>query len=579
METKANYTLIGLFTLAGLIGIVGLFLWFARVELDRQFAYYDIRFTSVAGLSTASDVRFSGLPVGQVVDVRFSPERDGTITVRVEVVAETPVRTDSIATIEAQGVTGVSFVSIGPGTPSAQLLGLPADGAVPVLSSGRSMIQSLSEDAPALASETLRVVQDVGELFRGENAGRVDRILENAERASEDFARALDALSGVAETVDDFADQINRFNTTLEGLVSEFGVVLETADETLGSIDALAAQATGIVAAGTDTLAALEGTVIEAERYIANDLARATADVEATLGTIRAELSTLSTDARTLIETFSVTGATATARLEDAEMTLAQVDGLIASLDAAALAVEQAAVGLDRTVTEDGAPLLTEAREALASATDAILAIEAAAETDLPAIMADVRRAVADAQTVIARTGEDLSNATTGLPSLVQEAETTLTEVTDTFARANTTLAAIDRALDVGERTLSAAEGAFAGADRVVNEEITGLIDGLRETVARLNAAVDTVSEDLPAISDDVRAAAGAASGAFAEFAALVADAGSDVDAFTSEGLPLYTRLAQETRTLIANLDRLTQRISRNPAQFLLNRDVPEFRR
>ncbi|MDO7723120.1 MAG: MlaD family protein, partial [Loktanella sp.] len=77
METKANFVLIGAFTLAGLIGLMGFFLWFAQVELDRQFAYYDIRFSSVSGLSNASDVRFNGLAVGQVVDVKLAPERDG----------------------------------------------------------------------------------------------------------------------------------------------------------------------------------------------------------------------------------------------------------------------------------------------------------------------------------------------------------------------------------------------------------------------------------------------------------------------------------------------------------------------
>ncbi|WP_416883325.1 MlaD family protein [Marivita sp.] len=165
METKANFVLIGAFTLAGLLGILGFFLWFAQVELDRQFDYYDIRFSSVSGLSNASDVRFSGLPVGQVVDVRLSPNRDGTILVRVEVDAATPVRTDSIATIEAQGVTGVSFVGIGPGSPDAALLEPTDDKPVPEITAGRSTLQSLSEDAPRLLEETLQLVTDVGDLW------------------------------------------------------------------------------------------------------------------------------------------------------------------------------------------------------------------------------------------------------------------------------------------------------------------------------------------------------------------------------------------------------------------------------
>ena len=148
METKANFVLIGAFTLAGLLGILGFFLWFAQVELDRQFDYYDIRFSSVSGLSNASDVRFSGLPVGQVVDVRLSPNQDGTILVRVEVDAETPVRTDSLATIEAQGVTGVSFVGIGPGSPDTELLEPTDEMPVPEITAGRSTGRRLVQTPP-----------------------------------------------------------------------------------------------------------------------------------------------------------------------------------------------------------------------------------------------------------------------------------------------------------------------------------------------------------------------------------------------------------------------------------------------
>ena len=88
---------------------------------------------------------------------RLSDDRDGTITVRVEVDAKTPVRTDSVATIESLGVTGVSYVGIGPGTPEAPLL-LEASGPAdipPEIEAGRSTLQALTEEAPELVTETL----------------------------------------------------------------------------------------------------------------------------------------------------------------------------------------------------------------------------------------------------------------------------------------------------------------------------------------------------------------------------------------------------------------------------------------
>ena len=50
METKANFVLIGTMTVLGVIGLLGLLIWFAKVEIDRQYAQYEVLFESVSGL-------------------------------------------------------------------------------------------------------------------------------------------------------------------------------------------------------------------------------------------------------------------------------------------------------------------------------------------------------------------------------------------------------------------------------------------------------------------------------------------------------------------------------------------------
>ena len=142
--------------------LVPLILWMLR----RRKTEGSINFSSVSGLSNAADVRFAGFPVGSVVDIRLSPERDGTIRVRLEVDSETPVRTDSIATVESQ---------------------------------------------------------DINDLFDEENRNRVDQILANIGDASESFSTVLEDFSNVTREVSTFATEIDRFNTTLEKLSDETG--------------------------------------------------------------------------------------------------------------------------------------------------------------------------------------------------------------------------------------------------------------------------------------------------------------------------------------------------------------------
>ncbi len=579
METRAKYILIGAFTIAGFIGILAFFMWFARVELDRQFAYYDIRFSSVSGLGNASDVRFSGLPVGQVVDVRLSPNQDGSILVRVEVAAETPVRTNSIATIEAQEVTGVSFVSIGPGTPETPLLSGTDSEAVPEIKAGRSTLQSLSEDAPELVNETLKVVQQIRDLLGGENQDRLENILENVESASEDFARTLDDFSTVATTVSDFAAQIERFNVVLETVTGDITGVLETAESTLASIGELSEETKSVVAQGSITLNRVESTLVQTERYIAEDLTGTTGDIRQTVVDLQDQVTALSKDARALMDTLGTTGSTATARLEEARKTLDAVNIVIAQFDETAGAVSKTAERIEGLINTDASPLLTDTRALVAEAKRAVASVNGVVDTDLPAIMADIRSATETSTKVITEVGKNLTSASGRVDEIADEAQTTLSAATKAFSDANETLTSINGALETGDRALSAAEKAFSGADRVINEEISGIIAGLEVTIDSLNSAIGKVSNDLPLISQDLRDASQSASTTFEELRKMASASAPEVQEFASTALPLYTRLAQETRTLIANLDRLTTQIERDPARFFLSRDTPEFRR
>jgi len=579
LETRANYILIGAFTLLGVLGLMAFFLLFARVELDRQFSYYDIRFSSVSGLSEASDVRFSGLPVGQVVDVRLAPERDGSILVRVEVDADTPVRVDSVATIEAQGVTGVSFVGISCGTPDAPLLELSSAAEIPEIEAGRSVLQTLSEDTPELITEVLRIVQEIGGVLTEDNQNLLRNILVNIDAASEEFAGALENFSDVAGTVNAFADEISRFNTTLNGVTGEITDVLATANITLADIGALSRQTRSAVIDGEEMLSTLDDLLGAAEGYIAGDLSAATDEARGLMTDLRGQADRLGSDAAALMETFETTGGVASARLAELEATLRAMNGLIASLEETSGEVQGAVRRIDGLVAEQGAPLVSETRALVASAQEAMSAVEAVAQVDLPAIVADVRAATDTARRVVGEVGEGLTGASGRAEALIASAQITLSDVTTTFRTANETLGAVNTALATGDRTLRAAEGAFTSADRVLNEDLDGVIASLEATMASLTGAVDEVAADLPGISADVRDATRAAAATFADVREIARDAAPGVQRFVREGLPLYARLGQEARILVNNLDRLTEQIARDPARFFLSPATPEFRR
>lgn len=579
METRANFVLIGLFTLAGIAGLVGMLVWFARVELDQRFAYYDVRFTSVAGLSEASDVRFAGLPVGQVVDVRLSPDRSGTVLVRLEVDAETPVRTDSVATIEAQGVTGVSFVGISAGESSSELLLPSSDAPVPEIDAGQSAFQALTEDAPQLLTEALEVIEEVNTLLGSENQERVANILENAETASNALADTLDAFAEVPDTVQRFTDQVEAFNAILAGIAPEVETLLTTADSTVGALGALSEEASTMIVTANDTLTVAQSTFNEAQRFLNEDLTNTTIALERAITDLQGEIAVISDSAQSVLATFDETGAVATQRLTEAEATLAQASETLTILSQTATTVEETASGFTSLLDTQAEPLIVETRATVARAADAIDTIAQTAETDLPVIIEDIRTATATASEAIQQVAADLSGASGRIDLLTTTGQTALEDAIETFAIANVTLEAITDSMAIADETLIAAEETFTGANRIINEDMDQIITTLQNSIANLNGAIVNVSGEIPLITADLRNASRSAAQAFGSIEAAVDSTSPAVTEFARTGLPLFTRVADETRGLIRNLDRLTQQIERDPTRFFLDRQSPEFQR
>ncbi|MEM6608056.1 MAG: MlaD family protein [Pseudomonadota bacterium] len=578
METRGNYVLIGLFTIAAIVAAVVFFLAFARVELDREFSYYDVQFNSVAGLGEASDVRFAGLPVGQVVDISLSPNRDGTVIVRVEVAAETPVREDSVATVETQGVTGVGFVSITAGTERGALTA-PPRGEIGTINAGRSVIQSLSEDAPALVSETLTLVRDLGDLFSGDNRDRISQIIVNTETASAAFAATLEDFANVASSVDDFVVQIDRFNTVLQVLAADLDTALVTADATLSAWGSVATDAEEFLETGTDAFTTADSALTAAQSLIEADLARAASELETTIAALRVEISTLTTSAGEMVDTFGQTGTLANARLTEVAETLDALDVLIENTNVAMSTVETAAIDFSILVTEDGAALVAETRAVIAATADAVEAIRIEAETTLPTILDDVADAAETVSNLAAEVSEDFTGATGRMNSLASSANAALLQAAETFSNADETLAAINAALATGEETLAAATSAFVSAEGAIEEELGLVIARLSSTLDGLDIAVAQVSADLPGISTSLAEASSAAESAFEGISDAVRTASPAVQEFAASGLPEYAQFARDARALTQSLDRLIRQIERDPARFFLGSNTPEYRR
>ena len=118
METRANHVLIGAFTLGVCLFAVLFALWMAKYTTEKAYAEYDVVFQeAVTGLSTGSQVLYSGISVGEVRALSLMKDDPRKVVARVRLSAETPVRTDTRAKLTMTGLTGVAVIQLSGGSP------------------------------------------------------------------------------------------------------------------------------------------------------------------------------------------------------------------------------------------------------------------------------------------------------------------------------------------------------------------------------------------------------------------------------------------------------------------------------
>ena len=116
METRANYALIGAFTLAVLVAAFGFVFWLSGGSSRQVAQGVRIVFSGgVGGLAKGSTVAFNGIKVGEVMDVRLLPQDPRRVTAIIEVNRGTPLRVDTRARLDSAMLTGVSTISLSGG--------------------------------------------------------------------------------------------------------------------------------------------------------------------------------------------------------------------------------------------------------------------------------------------------------------------------------------------------------------------------------------------------------------------------------------------------------------------------------
>jgi phospholipid/cholesterol/gamma-HCH transport system substrate-binding protein len=229
METRANFVLIGAFTLAVIAGAFGLVLWFAAAGRVTDSKSYEVLFSgSVSGLARGAAVLFNGLRVGEVVGLDFVPNDPGHVEATVIVESRIPIKRDTKARLELQGLTGGSAVALSGGAPDAPPL-VGVNGAPPVIIAEPSQIQNLLENVQGISEKADAVLAKADKLM-SENSVAVADAIKNIDTFTKALGDSSSGVSGAISGIGEIGRKIGPLAQRLEGLTDDVDKLVQAVD-------------------------------------------------------------------------------------------------------------------------------------------------------------------------------------------------------------------------------------------------------------------------------------------------------------------------------------------------------------
>jgi len=195
METRSNHVLVGTVVLLLLVALLLFTVWLAGLS-NKAAKCFDIYFSQgVGGLTEGTAVTFSGVPVGEIKQIRLLPNRPEFVWVKIEVDAATPVLQGTTAQIKGVGFTGVSEIQLDGAVKGSRPIEQIGPQGCPVIPSASGGLGALLNSAPELIDRIQRLTERLTELVSDRNQNSISDILENVDKTTRVLAERAPDLA------------------------------------------------------------------------------------------------------------------------------------------------------------------------------------------------------------------------------------------------------------------------------------------------------------------------------------------------------------------------------------------------
>lgn len=252
MESRLNYTIVGLFVAVLLAGSLIFMYWLSKSSGHQQYNYYHVYMTeSVSGLSTDASVKYIGVDVGKVTQVDINPLNSVQVALLLQIREGIPIKIDTKASLRFYGVTGLAFIELTGGGKESPLLLPNHKGDIPVIMESASTFSNIEKTLNELAANSATVLHKIEQLLSVDNLNNVNFILQQTKTLLSDFQQYQPDITNLIEnglvaekSIDDAFKKISQAAQSVvmmtDDLAGSSQILQTNFNKTLAEIDGAA---------------------------------------------------------------------------------------------------------------------------------------------------------------------------------------------------------------------------------------------------------------------------------------------------------------------------------------------------
>jgi phospholipid/cholesterol/gamma-HCH transport system substrate-binding protein len=279
MENRAYALAAGLFTLLLGAGVVLAAMWFSGETYEKSYYVLESKHP-VSGLTEQAVVRFRGVDVGKVTDIRFDPQDARTVLVEIGIQSDLALTKNAYAELRYQGVTGLSYISLDDPRKVDERLPPATEPGSQRIPIRESLFSSLAEAGQAVLADTREVMKRVNALLNEDNQAQIARTLRNIEVASNQLASLAKTMEPAARQSEELIADARATFRGADKLLAQMSITTRELEKRLDAIERVAVSAEKAGNAVTSLVENVRDESLPRINVLAEDLSRTSRSVD-----------------------------------------------------------------------------------------------------------------------------------------------------------------------------------------------------------------------------------------------------------------------------------------------------------